>query len=217
MKDVDFLPSWYRTKQRLKARFNSHYMMIGMVFLMLMGWSFVAGHVVSKARADVTGLRKAFDKGVHQVSMAQELDAKIADLSKKKKIFDQVKKRTNLTAVLGELAFLTDQAIVIKSIDLREETLGKEMEAGASTAVVMTVTSVNSKSESPLPSGPIKQCVVIKGIAAGAPDVAMLISRLEESAYFKKVNPIYSRNSKIKDKTVTEFEIQADVNDYIIK
>jgi hypothetical protein len=76
--------------------------------------------------------------------------------------------------------------------------------------------------------GNVKFVITIKGIAAEASDVASLIRRLEDSSYFFKVYPSYSRNiplrtnEKTSDEalTVSEFEITCELanykdNDYI--
>jgi hypothetical protein len=59
--------------------------------------------------------------------------------------------------------------------------------------------------------------VVISGIAAEASDVARLISELEESPYFCRIVPGYSRNKKVGQFMASEFEIGCYVANFVAR
>jgi hypothetical protein len=56
--------------------------------------------------------------------------------------------------------------------------------------------------------------VKLSGVAADGAEVASLISRLEESDYFTRVVPVFSKNQTRSGTTVTEFEIQCVIADF---
>jgi hypothetical protein len=52
------------------------------------------------------------------------------------------------------------------------------------------------------------------GYAVDAKQVAELISSLEQSTYFFRVIPTYSKNQKVEGRDVTEFEIRCVLADF---
>ncbi len=53
MKDLDFLPQWYRSDQKRRAGYKWQYIVIGIVFAVMVGWSFVTGSVIHTSKASI--------------------------------------------------------------------------------------------------------------------------------------------------------------------
>ena len=93
----------------------------------------------------------------------------------------------------------------------------EELEAprqSGSHAVRVNTDSAQKKTETISKSDTVLK-VVLRGIALDGGEVAALISRLEESEYFVRVVPIFSRSQSRFDTTITEFEIRCVVADFI--
>ncbi len=54
MKDIDFLPEWYKSGKRREVSYRTQYMALGGVFLVMAVWSLTTTHSISQARAVFT-------------------------------------------------------------------------------------------------------------------------------------------------------------------
>ena len=76
-----------------------------------------------------------------------------------------------------------------------------------------------------MPLGDVRFKVVMSGVASNARDVGELICRLEDSPYFCQVIPSFSRNKKIKTKSITsgrdfpvsEFKLSCYLANYLLQ
>ncbi|GAI77577.1 unnamed protein product, partial [marine sediment metagenome] len=53
MREIDFLPNWYKSGRRRQISYRTQCVALGGVFVVMMVWSFVAGHSISKATAEL--------------------------------------------------------------------------------------------------------------------------------------------------------------------
>jgi len=51
MKEIDFLPEWYKSGRRRQVSYRTQYIALGGVFVVMMVWSLITTHSISKARA----------------------------------------------------------------------------------------------------------------------------------------------------------------------
>ena len=84
-----------------------------------------------------------------------------------------------------------------------------------STASVKVQTGSGSQTDSLFDKDTILK-VVLTGIAKDSAEVAALISRLEQSEYFDRIVPVFSRDKEHFDTEVSEFEIRCVVADFIM-
>ncbi len=211
MKELDFLPGWYRAnRQRKQCRYR-HYVLFGLVVALLAGWSFLAGHSVSALQAETEHIELTLQKGQKTIQQALDIEMEIAQLNRQTDILAVLTPRTAISAVLGELSQQVSENIILGRILLVQQPIA-DKKAASPSSVRLAV----SKDDSPslLPEGPLCTRVVLTGIASDGEQVARLIDRLETSDYFKNVAPAFSRAKKIGDKEVAEFEITCQVADY---
>lgn len=217
MKDLDFLPDWYRANQDRRQRRRRHYVIFGVVVAAAVLWSFVVGRSVSGLQAETRQMETAMEQGQQAVQAAYEMDAEIQRLSRQAEVLEALTPRTAVSAVLAELSHCVGDNLVLGRVLLRYEPIAEAKARPDAAGGAIRIGAARSDAPSPLPDVPQRARVVISGVAAGGAQVAGLIEQLENSGYFKTVSPGFSRARMVGNHTVTEFEIACTVADYRIK
>ena len=215
MKEIDFIPEWYRTCQKRMVSYHRQYVLIAFLLVALLVWSHAAGSFVSraKARVDQTDDLLKIEEPLSQTY--HEIKAGVADLQTNAGVLERVRLRVDLSHVIAELSHLISGRIVLGKIGVCSEAL--QFAPSAEKKHIVSIVAQSGQTSSALPQENIRSKVTIVGIAAEASDVASLISKLEESPWFCRIIPGYSRSKKIKDVVITEFEIGCYVANYVQK
>ena len=224
MKEIDFLPEWYKSGRRRQISYRTQYVALAGIFIVMVVWNFITVHSLSKARA---GLTQMAPKRAQAQRVSREFDKiknQVTQLQKKAKILEEIDSKIDVASVLAEMSFLIDDKIVLSKVDFKaekfEDKRGGKASGYSGSAVRVAAGSFAGKKA--LPLGDVRFKVVINGVASDASDVAKLICKLEDSPYFCLVYPSFSRNRKIKvgkgrggqDLDVTEFEIGCYLANY---
>lgn len=215
MKEIDFIPEWYKSGQKRINSYQRQYVLVTCLFIALLAWSYAAGSFVSYGRASVESTQKLLDNSKPLEQEYTELKGEIAELQKKVFVLERVRSKVDISAVIAELSNLVDDRIVLSKLSFNCTTADTDS-ANVSKDIIRFSAHPRS-SQSALPGANSVVKVVVSGIAAQASDVAKLISSLEESPYFCHVLPGYSRNLKLKQRKATEFEIGCYVANYVSK
>jgi hypothetical protein len=216
MKEIDFIPKWYKADRERKRRYVRHYSLMAVLFTLMVGWGVVINGHVARVSAEVEEIQTAFEKGRIRGEQAVHLTNQIAEMRQKTTLLDKIAPRTKMTAILGEVSYLIGENVILSKLSLQNELIQNPngAEIAASAAVVRVGGSQKNNQDEVAPSSPSHCKVVLTGIAARPADAASLISRLEQTDYFNRVFLVYSKPKKVKDKDVTEFEIRCFVADY---
>ena len=200
MKEIDFLPEWYKSGKRQQAGYRTQYVALGGILIVMMVWNFVTAHSISQAKAQ-------FAQTVTMQSQAENasrgfagLKTEIMNLQKKATAIERIDSRIDVASVLAEMSFLIDKKISLSKIEfIAEPVIGEADKQGAQPNNSSVARAVLPKfNEKDVPLGGVRFKVVIRGIAADASDVASLICKLEDSPYFCQVVPSFSRNAQVK-------------------
>lgn len=217
MKEIDFIPEWYRADRVRKRRYVRQYTIIAVIFTVIIIWSFIVGAQVSHASAEVEDIQAALAKSRSKVYLAQQLQGEIAQMEQKTALLDAITSRTKVTAILGELSYLVQENIVLNKLSLTSEPIEElKKESSVSGAVVQIAPSKQQQNPTVV-DAPSRLKVTLAGIAARPSDAAGLIAGLEQDEYFQQVTLVFSRPKKLADMDVTEFEIRCYVADYRIQ
>jgi hypothetical protein len=211
MKEIDFLPEWYKTGRRQRISYRTQYVVLGGIFVVMVVWNFVVGQSVSKATAELTdsALNRAHVQNtLHEFSQVRN---ELTELSKRAKSIDAIDSKIDVASVLGELSFLITEQVVVGKIVFSAERF--EDEKTRTSNAQSAVRAAGPKQAVPL--GSVRFRLLISGVASEAGDVAGLICSLEDSPYFCRVTPLFSRNKNITsaggtaaaELQVSEFEI----------
>ena len=224
MKEIDFLPEWYKSSRRQQVSYHTQYFILGCIFVAIMFWNFIAARSISKAAADLTQTapKQVGAEGILRESAGFKNQA--SQLQGKAGILEKIDSRINVADVLAELSFLIDKRIALSKVELKAEKFTDKKGRKINNDALLSAGGENQQTpggkEAPL--GNVRFKVVLKGIALNAGDVAELICRLEDSPYFCQAVPSFSRNTTIKagicpdteNRQVSEFEISCYLSNY---
>jgi hypothetical protein len=204
VKEIDFLPEWYKNGKRRQIGYRTQYAVLGGVLVVMVVWGLVATYLVSKTGRE---LAAAQPKQREAELVSQEFDriqSQVTELQEKADIIAGIDSRINVANVLAELSFLIDEKVVLSRVEMVAERFVEDVEDKGVTdrRASVRVASGRRRASEGGQSGPPRQVrfkVVINGMAVDAGHVAELISKLEDSPYFCLVYPSFSRNSQIKE------------------
>jgi hypothetical protein len=213
MKEIDFIPEWYKSGRKRRVSYHRQYMMIGCLVVALLAWSYSAGSFLSAAKGAVEGARSLLQANEPLGREYAALKDEIKVLTERAEILDRIRTRTPLEAILGELSCLVSDRIVLSSLEFVSEPLRPE---AARTKNAVVIARRQEEENAALPASNNCTRIVLAGIAADASDAAALIAAMEKSIYFCRIIPGYSRNKDVRGYRATEFQITAHVADYLM-
>ena len=213
MKEIDFIPEWYKTGRRRKVNYHRQYAVLSALFLAMMVWSFAASHSLSVARAQIGWISNFLAANSSITSEYRQLKSERAAIGEKTDVLERIENKTGISSIIAELAFLMDDNIVLSQLDIQAESIQGNAPKQAKSSVVLVDNAGISKSVMPENDTVLK--VVVTGIAVNGSDVASLISGLEDSPYFCRIIPGFSRSRAMRKSMVTEFEISCYVADFV--
>ena len=216
MKEIDFIPSWYHENRRRRSWYVRRYVTILILTAIWMLGNLIAGGIISNAYGNLDSLRTSYEKGLQKIDQARKLEVRLAELIRQEQVLQHLCPRTEVSPVLAELSSRIGDRIVLTNLSLIQTSL-ENLDSPRQTmsGAVQVKNSAAVADESIFKSDTVQK-VVLAGIAVDGSEVAALISRLEESEYFARVVPVFSRNQSRFDTTVTEFEIRCVVADFEI-
>ena len=197
MKEIDFLPEWYKNGIRRKVNYRVQYIIICGVFAVMMVWNFVSAGSVSKVRGKYLKMENMQLQSEKASDELEECKNEIAKLHEKEKVLDSTDSKINISNVLAELSYLVDERIVLSMIDMVSEIIPDNQTKGKVSRSMSVAKSSGSGGISDTTVGNVRFKIVIKGVAANGSDVAVLLCKLEDSPYFSHVNLAYSKDSQV--------------------
>ncbi len=212
MKEIDFIPLWYKAGRKRRVSYHRQYAVITAVFALMVIWSFISGHSISNAKADIRSIEDKINAGQTTFDEFNRLESTINGLNEKGEILTKLDTGIDISAVIAEISFILSERIVLSRFELSNEAFTDK--SSVSSARV-AIGSRLAREKSSLPDHDTRFLVTISGIASDASDVAGLIAKLEDSAYFCRIIPGFSRNREISGHLATEFEIKCYIANYI--
>ena len=232
MKDIDFLPEWYKSDIRREVSYRTQYMALGGVFLVMAVWSLTTTRSISKARAEFIDMSATHTQAERVSAELAGVENKLRSLQKKFESTRRIDSKIDVASVLAEMGFLVDETIVFNKVEFVAEKFPDKQpdKTSARTAAVLRAVRVKAGGKKQLPLDHVRFKVVIAGVAASAGRVATLICKLEDSPYFCQIVLSFSRSAEVKaERTpsisggkldtgasipVSEFEIQCYLANY---
>lgn len=199
MKDIDFLPEWYKSDMRREVSHRTQYIALGGVFLVMVVWSLTTTHSISKARAEFVDMSAMHTQAERVSAQSAGIENKLRSLQKKIDNTGKIDSRIDVASVLAEMGFLIEEAIVLNKVEFVAEKFPDNQQGKTSgrTAAVVRAIRVKTGQKQQLPLGHVRFKVVIAGVAANMTDVATLTRKLEDSPYFCQVVPSFSRSATV--------------------
>ena len=57
MREIDFLPDWYKNGRKRRTSYRRQYIAVGCIFAVLAAWSFAEEFTVSKTKAELNNMQ----------------------------------------------------------------------------------------------------------------------------------------------------------------
>lgn len=198
MKEIDFLPSWYKNVRRQQVTYRTQYVALAGLFVIMLVSNFVTGRSVSRAQAHLISI-EAMEAGAKDISgQYSGVAGQISALEKKKDILKQIDSRINIGDVLAELSFLVGNKVVLTRVELIAEKFNGQQASNAAAGFAVRSAGPGSSGKEEMFLGDVKFKVVLGGIAADASKVGEFVCRLEDSPYFCTVYPAFTRNKQVR-------------------
>ena len=198
MKEIDFLPEWYKSGKRREISYRTQYIALGGVIVVMVVWSFITSQSISTAGAQFTQMETRQTQAKDLSIKLSELKTELRALQEKAESIEEIDSKIDVADVLAEMSFLIDDKIVLGKVEFIAEKIENKQQDKLSpmgSNVVRAAQATMSTKQMPL--GDVRFRVVIGGVAADAINVAALITRLEGSPYFCQVVPSFSRTTMI--------------------
>ena len=198
MKEIDFLPEWYKSGKRRQISYRTQYIILGSVFVVMILWNLITARSISKAQAQFVNMETKQAKAENLSTQLQELKGKLELIQKKAEIVEKIDSKIDVANVLAEMSFLIDERIILSKVEFSAEKFPDKRQDGKSPgAPVVRAVQTTLRDNQKIPLGDVRFKVVINGVAVDAGDVAALICKLEDSPYFCQVDLSYSKNTEI--------------------
>ena len=208
MKEIDFLPEWYKQGCLQQKKHREFYIALGLIVFIMAAWSIFANGRVVVVKARNTTLRNA--KLIQERSETEynQADGEYRQLKSRCKILDSVKSHIVVSNVIAELTHLLDGGIILKKLEIKAEMIGGQS-GKTGIKVISTAGGRPTLSEKK-----VRFRITLAGLAADAAQVAEVINRLEQSDYFFQIVPGFSRNTTTGQYQASEFEITCYLANY---
>ena len=193
MKEIDFLPQWYKSGRRRQFSYRTQYVALAGIFGVMVMWNFITAHSISKARAELTQMQASQAGEDSASAKLAEVKSKLANLQRKARSIEEIDSKIDVASVLAEMSFLIDERIVLSKVQFIAERFEDNEQATPGSGFAGA--QIGGKGS--LPLGDVRFKVVLSGSAADAGDVAALVCKLEDSPYFCDVIPLFSRNKQL--------------------
>ena len=195
MKEIDFLPEWYKEGKRRRVHMRRQYIALTVIFLTMLTYNMTAEHRIGAAVSRLEDQRRGAEDVTFEFN---RISRELGEYQAKTNAIKQIDSRINLGAVLAEISHVMGDRVILSRLEFISEAFPqadkKEQKANAS--AVRTAGKPNGGNK-PAPLGDVRFRIVLAGVAIDASDVGALVCRLDESPYFQRVYPSFSRNTTI--------------------
>ena len=212
MKEIDFLPQWYRNGQRRQVSYRTQCIALSGVFVVMAVWSLAAKHSISQAEAELAEMAANQGQAKNVSVELGGLESELKQLRQRMGSMEETDSKIDVASTLAELSYLIDERVVLSRVELTAEKLVRQQKAELTPnagAIVRAVSTVAANKKD-MPLGDVRFKVVIAGVAADASDVGVLMCKLEDSPYFGQVVLVFSRDTEITARKAPVLDVGTD-------
>jgi len=198
VKDIDFLPHWYRqARHRRDLRISRVW--LGMIGLCALGIWLAAGNLQmdqAQARLDhLTDQNQTIQKGL---DLMAELETEQTGLLVRYELAQELSPRRSCVEILSKLAELIPPQVSLKELEVISKVVEDRAKSGDKlTTLAAKISGKTSSEASPSKRRTIEMTVNIVGLAPSEMDVAILVGQLGSCRDFLQVRLEYCKASTI--------------------
>jgi hypothetical protein len=221
MKEIDFIPDWYKSGKRRQSSLRTQYLALCSIFVVMVVWSFATGHSLSKAMAKLeSGAILGSDASASSVEFLR-IKSEVADLRGEAAMLSKMDSRIDVAGVLAEISFLADDNIVLKKVEFNSEQFETTKKSKPKGTSGVRYAGRRSGSDSTVALGAVRFRIVVEGIASSSSAAAKLARSFEDSGYFRDVTSSWEEKElntgsgdTIENIRVSEFSIVCYLANY---
>jgi hypothetical protein len=196
VKDLDFLPDWYKDRKRRHSRVRKQYIALVAVFLMMMSFNLTALHRAGRVAADVSRYEERRTQAEAIVDEFKLVTRELNQMKAKADLVHRIDTRIDVAPILAEISHIVDESVVLSKIECVAEPLVPPDDASrAKGPAARAAKTEGSQRELPLVASTLR--IVLAGVAVQPSQIADLVCKLDESAYFQNVRPSFYGRTKI--------------------
>ncbi len=197
MKELDFLPQWYKEDRCRHVHLRRQYVALVAVFAAMMIFNLTeihrAGNAAARA-ADLEGQRAGAEAVVHEFGL---LTKELNELKTRATLVEQMDSRLEVAAIVAEMSHSIGDSVVLRKLEMVAEPFGRPAEKEQAKGSAVRLAGRTAGAEKGPPLGRVKFRIVLTGVAAHPADVPDLVCRLEASPYFQRVQPSFYGSARV--------------------
>jgi len=209
MREIDFLPEWYKTGKRRRGSYRRQYIVIIGLFVTMIAWSFAASYTISTVEGHVAIMQKSLDAHQNIEVKFDKYNQAFSLLQERGEKLDRLDPSVEVASIFAELSYIATDNIMLTEFEIRSEIFkGASGKASARSRG-------KGKNKMAMPDPNTRYKIHVTGIAATAADVTDFISQMEKSPYFCLVIPGLLQH--MTDSVATQFQISCYVDNYVME
>jgi hypothetical protein len=196
MKEIDFLPEWYKEGRRRRVHMRRQYAVLVIAFIAMVSYNATSTHRITRASAELARLE---GKRVEAQSAFDEFNTVTQNLNKvreKANLIERIDSKIKMAAVLAEMSHIFGETVVLSKVEFTAEPFADD-EGPRTDSTGVRVADGRSDASGETLVGSVRFRIVLTGVAASPADVAALVRRLDDSAYFHRVHASFWRSGKV--------------------
>ncbi len=202
MKEIDFLPEWYKESKRQRQHVRRQYVVLAVAFIAMISYNTTATHRIARASAELAQIE---GKRVEAEIASQEFTTVTGNLNRvreKAALIERIDSKINVAAVLAEMSHILGETVVLSRVEFIAEPFadGDNKDPRANDTGVRIADGKKDVSRETL-AGSVCFRIVLTGVAVSPADVAALVRRLDDSSYFHRVHASFWRSGKVQVST----------------
>lgn len=194
MKEIDFLPEWYKEGKRRRVHMRRQFIALTIIFLTMITYNLTSARKIACATA---GLAQLEDQRLHAENVMHRFDMVNKELSEYRVEMDSLGRmdsRIDLAAVLAEASHIIGRHVVLSRVEFISEPVSPSDRAKPQSSSAVRAAGASTKT---VPLGNVRFRILLAGVAANQADVGELVLRLDRSSYFQQAHFSFARDSTI--------------------
>jgi hypothetical protein len=187
MKEIDFLPDWYKDGRRRRCQVRRQYVALAIIFMAMVSYNVTSTHRITRASAEVARCEEQRIQAESVLHQFTGVTKQLNEVRVKADLIERIDSRIDMAAVLAEMSHIIGETTILKRIEFVAEPFGEDKSRKSSTAGVRAADSAGPSADG-VPLGDARFRIQLTGLAVSPADVAALVRRLDDSSYFRGVS-----------------------------
>jgi len=197
MKEIDFLPEWYREGRRRQVHMRRQYATLALIFLGMMTYNVTLTQKTARATAELARFEEERVQAENMLHEYNVIAKALSDVQTKANLIERIDSKIDVASLLAEMSHVIAETVVLSRVECISEPLPGRSQGGASGESGVRTAAQAGSSGTRVSLGDTRFKIILAGVAATPADVAALVCRLDDSVYFREVYPSYSRNTEV--------------------